>query len=565
MPNNTIGSSRNDFANERPAFPILPPALLRHVLFRIATVENPTFHLDPSVQAERWQKICDCLADHANAVRAAFDAKAPPIRIVIGQPAEADEESFSVHRTMLVAVPSGDLGFRMRIRLDVYVELFSITYMVDNIETGRENDLARRLAQLPGKPTGLGWFFDDFWRSFPAGAAVTNWTGLREEQRACSRTVGEPIADFRGIILCPRDDWRMDEPSLEIEDTVTPESDAASPAILAFAAQHQSLLRAVAVREGVEATRNGSEAVVCGMGGGMALYAASLGQWARQSGGIAPLNHLLVFAGHSDAQLGRLVRRMHVLGELRYAAVMDYHGAKGRDLHSASVQLRALGDDVDKATRKPSMKLLKRIVRSLADIGEVGQGGLNYRIEQSRYYADEYRNQLEQLRVVRIAGWQPYDDFVRRYISLLFGRIDRIGNRYEALGRRVDRLLLWEQAKGIQRYQKDVKRTLSHLDRLTTRQRRDWRRQLELLGNAELFAIIFGVYYLGSILERALFDRDHHWVMLGDWGHAEVNYARIWFAVAFLLTGLLVHGLFRARRTRIRQEKAMNAEDRLTD
>jgi uncharacterized membrane-anchored protein len=57
--------------------------------------------------------------------------------------------------------------------------------------------------------------------------------------------------------------------------------------------------------------------------------------------------------------------------------------------------------------------------------------GILYRIERSRYYVEQFRQSLNVLRLLRIEGYQRYDQFVERRLGPVFDYIDRLGRRYE--------------------------------------------------------------------------------------------------------------------------------------
>ncbi len=197
------------------------------------------------------------------------------------------------------------------------------------------------------------------------------------------------------------------------------------------------------------------------------------------------------------------------------------------------------------------------ILRDFAQIGMGLNGGLIYRIERSRSYAASFLDTLPHLRITRIAGWQPYDDFINRYIGLLFGRIHRLGLQYDDLGQRIDRLIGRERAQQFDDYQKSVKATLAHLDELTLEMRKNseemrmiGEQQVSLLDNAERFAIIFSVYYIGSILRDALYDPPRIISLMGykiGFSDYYPDYNLVWIVV---MIGLLLYKMFQARRKR---------------
>lgn len=57
--------------------------------------------------------------------------------------------------------------------------------------------------------------------------------------------------------------------------------------------------------------------------------------------------------------------------------------------------------------------------------------GILYRIEQSRYYTEEFNKNVKALRLTRLEGYQRYDQFVERRLGPVFDFIDRLGRRYE--------------------------------------------------------------------------------------------------------------------------------------
>jgi Protein of unknown function (DUF3422) len=571
-----------DFSNERPGYEILPPAIARHVVFRLAMKENPRFSAqgkDPGEDGkssngdgkkdEPWRALCDCLANHINDLRRAYRVSRPIKIVPPHQDSNILDLRFSIRRSSIIPInrDGSPHGYRLRVRVDVHSELFSLTYIFDRIDTARRGVLPRQIAKLPGDPSATGWLFNGLWGEasdsaekdamskepagkVPAARIIAPWLHEADGSDAPNR-LGTLITDFRGIIICPDHKWKVDEPSLD-KATLRklPGRRPRLDEVLAeFADTHKRLIRRVADPGAPEAGGKaesaagapksgrdvGGEAVVCGMLDGKALYAASLGEWGKGSPAPHPIRHLLVYSGHSAAQLGRLVRRMQVLGELRHAALLDYDpypnegpapasrpGDRPKiSLRDAGRRISALSRELARATTKAGtpMASLQSIVATMAQISEDVDGGLIYRVEQSRYYAHELQRAITHLRLVRVGDWQPYDDFVQRYILHLFARVDRIGNRYEALGRKVDRLLFVKQAELLDSYTKSVNRTVREIDSATTalnasalEQIRASEKQVSLLEDAELFAAVFLIYYVGSVF--------YHFLEAGERGHS---------------------------------------------
>src|SRR5207237_9236604 len=77
---------------------------------------------------------------------------------------------------------------------------------------------------------------------------------------------------------------------------------------------------------------------------------------------------------------------------------------------------------------------LNQITRGFLDATGTG---LSYRIERSRYYVTQFDNNVKLLRIKRLEGDQPYDQFIRRRLGSEFDLIDRLGSRYERATRNV--------------------------------------------------------------------------------------------------------------------------------
>jgi hypothetical protein len=555
MQNESAAGSRLVFSNERPAYSIYPPAIVRHVLFRLHAA-GPEGFFGEAEQRERSAALCRAVSEHLNAIRDLYEACEERIEIV-SDPGEADGKfKFASGRSIHFEVDGANrFGYRLRIRADIYAELFTITYLIDEVGRHGASEVQRRFARLPRDPSATDWLFDQVWESeeFPPNRLIHAWTRQRDDP-ASSRKIGELVADFRAIILFPREEWNLGDPSLEFGRIAISDETQIAPEILAFASEHQALIRHVAGSH-----HEGGEPILCGMAGGQALYVAELGQWGVKTQAINPIRLLMIYAGHSHAQMGRLLRRLHVLGELRHAAVLDWDLSSigsTKDLRTASFKLRELSDRVDSATLDSSTTEVSKILRDFAQISMGVEGGLSYRIERSRSYANSFLDTLPHLRITRIAGWQPYDDFINRYIGLLFGRIHRIGLQYDELGRRIDRLIDKERGNRLEAYQGEVQKTLVHLDTLIYEMRKDADRQLDLLGNAELFAIIFGLYYLGSILRYALYETHRHLLDVFGW---QVDYDIAWIVSGAVLSAYLGFRLLRTMLRR-RAEKKSNQQ-----
>jgi hypothetical protein len=169
-------------------------------------------------------------------------------------------------------------------------------------------------------------------------------------------------------------------------------------------------------------------------------------------------------------QLGRLVSQILLLGTLRLSALKDV-----KSLHEAG-QLMGQLDEFTQAARDaialteldasvseensaltagpdqsaaPTAK--KTMVKALGEahirfnaiagtfLEDTGSG-LNYRIERSRFYVKLFEDNVKLLRIQRVEGDQPYDQFIRRRLGSEFDFIDRLGIRYERAIRTMETL-----------------------------------------------------------------------------------------------------------------------------
>jgi hypothetical protein len=155
-------------------------------------------------------------------------------------------------------------------------------------------------------------------------------------------------------------------------------------------------------------------------------------------------------------QLGRLVNQLLLLGTLRLCALKDV-----KLLHEAGQHLGMLEESTQEA--KDAIALTEadasaspvdigrrqsaasRNAEAMRRIGEAHKKlnditgtflrttgtGLLYRIERSRYYVQQFDANVKLLRIQRLEGDQPYDQFIRRRLGSEFDFINRLGIRYE--------------------------------------------------------------------------------------------------------------------------------------
>jgi hypothetical protein len=522
------------FGNRRPGVPVKPPAVARHVAVRLLDHESPRWiALSAAESKRRWEKLLTSLTEHVVAVKTAY-GDARPVRFV--RPEEGfvtGSDIYCVRGSCIVPVEGAEQreGFRLRLRVDMHKEICSITYLFDHI--GREGQsgsaLPDAIARLPDDLAAFDYLIDGMWEdgggSEVAVAAVPWLAGGGFGPPG--EKFGRKLVDFRSVILHADPlTFSADTPAKEPFAARAPVSVELLPAIAEFASRHAPLILKAAGAD--SHWPGGGEPIVCGMLDGAALYASRLGRWRAQDSEIEPIRHLLVYAGDSGEQLGRLVRRMHLLGQLRHAALMDFAydeiAAVDQDvpmpaLRRASEEMRRLGQELtDESSQLASpsdLPVLEGAIPRLVEINNSVPGGLTYRVERARRYSSDFRNTIEHLRTVKLRHWVAYDDFARRHILNLLDRVDHLGHRYEALSERVQRLLSF-------RYTMTVQKELRIIDSATNALKDSANDQRKLLRYAHLFAIMFSVYYVGTVFDHLYEIRGPlhifpHWLYYSLW------------------------------------------------
>jgi len=267
----------------------------------------------------------------------------------------------------------------------------------------------------------------------------------------------------------------------------------------------------------------GANAVMCGMLDGLAVYAASF-----RAEGESPrslpnyVRYKVVFTAASSNQLGRLVLRIHRSGISRVCALID-----ARQIDFCSNEIRRIGLAIGGSshatagqtpeTREGRREAINQAnVRLRAALNSC-RGGLRFRIAQSRYYASRLSHTIRDLRIVRIGGWQTYDDFLKRHLFGQLEKIDRLGYRLDDLSRRIDQeqsALLSEDLvsynESTAEHTKAMVEANSRVAAATDKISAANQELVELQFTAEVFAFVAAGYYLPGILTVAFKFSDQH-------------------------------------------------------
>ena len=322
-----------------------------------------------------------------------------------------------------------------------------VAYLRNPVTAGKtEPEQAAQAAEVEQVVKGINRYcFRDFWRRFDED--------LLSFSETCRK---DPIfqhvyADLRGFIASDQ--------AVTFDDTQFFQSGA--PPRWGGEAK-QKLLPLIQHR--VRAQHIRYECAVNYMLEGRALYLSTLGPQSPDlpEGQRTPVE-FIVYAHQringstvvNKWQLGRLVSQILLLGTLRLSALKDV-----RWLHKAGLELAELEEATQRARRAiaateayakgagasvPVTEVSSRNTKAMMEIAaahqklnditgaflsDAGSGPL-YRIERSRYYVRQFDDNVKLLRILRLEGDQPYDQFIRRRLGQEFDFIDRLGIRYE--------------------------------------------------------------------------------------------------------------------------------------
>lgn len=149
---------------------------------------------------------------------------------------------------------------------------------------------------------------------------------------------------------------------------------------------------------------------------------------------ISSVRYFLLYGGPSRNQLARLVRRLHTCGDSRVLLADKFMEMKAASIKltnlDRSVVRQIIDDDI-------SLDFLSQKRRELGELKEDVSGGIQHRILQNQIYWDTLQNGIEDLREVRIKGWQTYSDFINRNYGPQINSISRTQERLDSVDDRL--------------------------------------------------------------------------------------------------------------------------------
>lgn len=501
----------------RPAYAVFPPSLTRHVIYRIVEAQSPHLAPDKAAADARWAELLRAINAY---IVAHGKAVGQPARSQFyinldheGRPPPPDIRLVKASETLLCTIREGRPGVsELKLRIDVHTDAFTITHIIDRIP-----DSWNISATLDGAAEdAVAAWYERVWDK-PGGEH--NWPLAPEEQIGHSKR----LAEFRGLIVgvgdepvAPPGEEPLFADAKRNFDTTT--TAALDEKLSDFLDERKEFLHRFLRTGGKLEDRRSSkgaalssttEAVLCGMLGGEAIYASPI------LSDKSDVRYLVAFAGKTASQLGRFVRRLHTMGELRLYVLIDLNSGDGVDealasewserdrpggLRRAGQALRRLGAKVTRAfaeDKEIPIEEVAGISREYNAVSSLVGGGIIYRTERSQQFSRTFKDRLEDLRIVPLAGWQAYDAYVRRYQYHEHEFIAGIGRRFAQLGARIDRLMFLRQAQYNDKYQetsnnilKESQGTLKGIEKLQER--------------AEDIGLLAGTYYGPQVLVHCL-------------------------------------------------------------
>jgi hypothetical protein len=119
------------------------------------------------------------------------------------------------------------------------------------------------------------------------------------------------------------------------------------------------------------------------------------------------------------------------------------HRPDWHEIKSATDAMMRTIDLIQKGRSKDShaSRLLDHVQRALYSMSDELLTGIKYRQERSQYYLERFSDLAEAMKIVGVAGYQPYDEFVKHRMDRSFSLLKAVGNKYESIQQRCDKLL----------------------------------------------------------------------------------------------------------------------------
>ena len=455
MPSLSTAAGYSARLHRRPAFAINSPAILCHRCYSFKDEDAPGgVAADLQLRRDRTASLnkilraiqtADRPAKERTRIRVYKEEGTPDPAAGDGVDRAGRQETILASLHILDQSSANWSGWRARMRVDIHIEYYSVTFILDR------RDLQTTLERSPENP--------------PSGATeakryVSEWYRLIwDEFFALIETKGialdfptdDQFFECRGLVLDTAPQAaplpiRPRYPILDERIFATRRAEA-KESLNGWVDENGDVMSRILRLDRSAGNDQDANCVLCYVMNGRGIYASSMGrseaELRSKPGGTTqatPERYLLLHHGLPRFQVGRVLRRFHVLDELRCATAFHF-----RELIDASKRIREAGDNIDQQLRdskdaltRDSLKTIQHDLNALTSNQRIG--GLLYRINRSRYYARNFKLGMDDLRFAPVKGWEPYDAFMHRNLFPTIDHIDGIGQRFEALASRVERL-----------------------------------------------------------------------------------------------------------------------------
>jgi len=322
---------------------------------------------------------------------------------------------------------------RVTLRFEMHTEYFTISIFIDGSPKPDAGDsdvteISRRVSDNLGALFELqaknerdpkacsevhAFLYHNIWKTF--------FCEVLEVPNFDLRSLGYIFVDFRGLIVGTPDDPARDAQPFQLPFYRTPTNDDLPPQRQPRTSDSwSSRLHAFwpFLTSEIRVEFNKYEFTASQMLQGHALYVTALGAQPSQylqDHDRFPLLYFAYVDARSTWQIGRFVDRIHHLGTVRIAAIMEVDRLRASGLALRNVEhdideafILAQRDADDKAATETLFQRISNIQNELSQINACFDGGLEYRVERSRYYVKQFRDGVQALRILRLEGFQQY-------------------------------------------------------------------------------------------------------------------------------------------------------------
>jgi len=472
---NVEGNERlGSLAHSRPALEVVAPAAFRHSIYFFAQGtpdDDPLLHPGNFDRDGTMSRLGDLIA---------------PLKPE-GERSEVKEEiarRFHLDQSCVLHLSDDLYGFYVRAVIDVYAEYATLTVVLDRnagfVKDGiasKPDEIADRIRELlVTEQAGLSqaekdrWFQPNYPRSESVFFGLWDLIDHRFKLHFADASIGKLVGDFRGFAVWPEacdvktpqtppDTNRADDkdyhfsphkPAPRREQNVMKFLEQQREFFLdCLGLDHDGVIRVR--KESAKKKHLEPNIILCRMMDGDVVYGSALGNPLTgrvrrprpidDEPPVTPITYFVIHNAVSAHQLGRMIRRQNLLGELRLAALFDAEaiiklGAPLRRLSGLVAHLLSHGTrllTINYAEFHDALQLY-------TEIGRKCHGGLAYRMARANYYYEALQVRLKDTRSHPIQGWQSYPGFITRHFDQRFRSMRSTGQRYVEVGARIERL-----------------------------------------------------------------------------------------------------------------------------